>query len=127
MSVKNFFTFAAAVYLLYGLWYFFLPQTVAEIYGFSAFANPVTTIFLQFLGIYCIASGVLFGVARKAEKCPGRTAALAFLALVALLSVYMDVKTLLGAPSAMDYIDTVLNAFLGSTALYLLLRERKKA
>jgi hypothetical protein len=124
LNVKIFLTFAAAIYLLYGICYFFFPQRVADVYGFTALVTPISTMFLQFLGIFCIASAILFGIARKAEISPGRTAALAFLAVLALLSLYMDVRTLMNAPGAMDYADTLLNGFFGCAALYFILKDR---
>lgn len=127
MNVKNFLTVAAAIYLAYGVWYFFFPQSVGEVYGFAAIATPVSTAFLQFLGIFCMASAVLFAVVRKADLSRGRTAALAFLCVLGLLSLYMDIRTLMRGPSAMDYVDTILNALFGFTALYLIYLDRKEA
>jgi hypothetical protein len=43
-----------------------------------------------------------------------------------LLSVYMGVKTLLGEPGTMDYVDTTLNALLGFAALYFFMQERRQ-
>jgi hypothetical protein len=126
VHAKTFLTAAAVIYLIYGCWYFFFPQAVADIYGFSAIANPVSAAFTQFLGIFCLAAATLFGISRNAEAASGRSGALAFLAILGLLSVYMGVKTLLGEPGTMDYVDTALNALLGFAALYFFMQERKQ-
>ena len=125
MNVKNFFTLASVMNLFYGVWYFFFPENVAKIYGFGELATPLSNVFLQFLGIYCIAAAVLFWICRRAEVSLGRTAALAFLAVSGLLCFYMDIKTLMGAPGTMDYVDTVLNGLFGFAALYFILQDRK--
>ncbi len=49
---------------------------------------------------------------------------LAFLAVAGLLSFYLDVKTLMGEPGTMDYVDTVLNGLIGFVALYFIVRDR---
>lgn len=124
MNIKRFFTLASAMNLFYGVWFFFFPENVAIIYGFGELATPLSNVFMQFLGIYSVAAAVLFWICRRAEVSPGRTAALAFLAVSALLCLYMDIKTLMGAPGVMDYVDTLLNGVFGFAALYFILQDR---
>lgn len=124
MNTRLYFTLVAVVYLIYGLWYFLDPQGVSGVYGFGDLANPLSGALLQFLGIYCLATGVMCGIARNAERSPARTGVLAFLAVAGLLSFYLDVKTLMGEPGTMDYVDTVLNGLIGFVALYFIVRDR---
>lgn len=124
MKARAFLTIAAGVYLIYGCWYFFFPQAVASIYGFGAIANPVTNAFTQFLGIFCLASAVLSAISSRAEAASGRAGALAFLAILGLLSAYLDVRALLNSPGTMDYVDTALNALIGFSALYFFIQDR---
>ena len=62
---------------------------------------------------------------RNAEKSPGRTAILAALAVAGLLCFYLDVKTLLGTPGTMDWVDTVVNGVFGFGAAFYIYRDRK--
>ncbi len=73
MNTRLYFTLVAVVYLIYGLWYFLDPQGVSGVYGFDDLANPLSGALLQFLGIYCLATGVMCGIARNAERSPART------------------------------------------------------
>ena len=125
MNVKVFFTLAMVANLFYGLWYFLTPQGAADVYGFGAATTPLSNLMLQFMGILFFAEGVMCGVARNAEKSLGRTAVLTFVSVSSLLCFIMDIKTLVGEPGAMDYVDTVINGLFGFGALYFIVQDRK--
>jgi hypothetical protein len=125
MNVKIFFTLAMVVNLFYGLWYFLAPQGAANVYGFGAITTPLSNVMLQFMGTLFIAEGVMCGVARKADKSPGRTAVLAFVAVSGLLCFYLDIRTVMGDPGTMDYVDMVINGLFGFGALYFIVQDRK--
>jgi len=125
MNVKTFFTLAMGANLFYGLWYFLAPQGAASVYGFGADTTPLSNLMLQFMGILFFAEGVMCGVARNAEKSLGRTAVLTFVSVSSLLCFMMDIKTLMGDPGTMDYVDTVVNGLFGFGALYFIVQDRK--
>ncbi len=125
MDIKNFFTLAMVINLIYGFWYFLAPQHAANFYGFGAFTTSLSNTMLQFMGTLFFAEGVMCGVARKSDKSIARTAILSFISVSALLCFYLDIKTLLGEPGTMDYVDTVINGLFGSGALYFILQDRK--
>ena len=127
MNVRAFLTLAALINLFYGFWYFLAPDHVASVYGFAAAATELSQWMLRFLGVFSIAAGVMCAVGRNAEKSLGRTAILAFQAVAGLLCFYLDVKTLLGTPGTMDYVDTVINGLLGFGAAFYIIRDRKSA
>jgi hypothetical protein len=113
------------VNLFYGLWYFLIPQGAANVYGFGAITTPLSNLMLQFMGTLFIAEGVMCGVARKAERSPGRTAVLAFVAVSGLLCFYLDIRTVMGDPGTMDYVDLVINGLFGFGALFFIVQDRK--
>jgi len=125
MNIRTFLTFAMIANFGYGLWYFLVPQGAANVYGFGAATTDLSNTMLQFLGILFFAEGVMCAVARKAEASLGRTAVLTFICVSSLLCFYMDIRTLLGEPGTMDYLDTVINALFGFGALAYILRDRK--
>jgi uncharacterized protein YjeT (DUF2065 family) len=127
MNVRVFLTLAALINLFYGFWYFLAPDHVAQVYGFAAAATELSQWMLRFLGVFSLSTGVMCAVGRNAEKSPGRTAILAAQAVAGLLCFYLDVKTLLGTPGTMDWIDTVINGLLGFGAAFYLIRDRKSA
>jgi uncharacterized protein YjeT (DUF2065 family) len=127
MNVRLFLSLSALINLFYGFWYFLAPDHVASVYGFAAVATELSQWLLRFLGVFSLAAGVMCAVGRSAEKSPGRTAILAFQAVAGLLCFYLDVKTLLGTPGTMDYIDTVINGLLGFGAAFYLIRDLKSA
>ena len=127
MNVRVFLTLAALINLFYGFWYFLAPDHVAKIYGFAAAATELSQWMLRFLGVFCLAVGVMCAVGRNAEKSSGRTAILACQAVAGLLCFYLDIKTLLGTPGTMDWIDTVINGLLGFGAAFYIIRDRKSA
>lgn len=127
MNVRVFLTLAALINLFYGFWYFLAPDHVAQIYGFAATSTELSQWMLRFLGVFSLAVGVMCAVGRNAEKSSGRTAILACLAVAGLLCFYLDVKTLLGTPGTMDWIDTVINGLLGFGAAFYIIRDRKTA
>ena len=127
MNTKNFLSLAAVANLLYGLWYFLTPQGAANVYGFGAATTPLSNLMLQFMGILFFAEGVMCTVARKAEKSIGRTAVLTFVSVSSLLCFLMDIKTLMGDPGTMDYVDTVINGLFGFGALYFIVQDRRTA
>jgi len=121
--MKRFFTLAMVVNLSYGFWYFLAPQGAANVYGFGAATTPLSNLMLQFMGILFFSEGVMCAVARKAEKSLGRTAVLTFISVSSLLCFFMDIKTLMGDPGTMDYVDTVVNGLFGCGALYYILQD----
>ncbi|MBP6506199.1 MAG: hypothetical protein KA257_01430 [Opitutaceae bacterium] len=125
MKTRPFLTIAMIANLIYGCWYFLAPQGAANAYGFGAATTELSNLIFQFLGIMFIAEGVMCAVARQAENSLGRIAVLAFISISSLLCFYMDIKTLLGEPGTLDYIDTVVNALFGFGALTILIRDRK--
>lgn len=126
MNVKNFLTVAAAISLLYGLPYFLAPQGSANVYGYGAIATPLTLLLVQFLGITLIAAGIMCATARAAERSPGRTAVLTYLAVSQLLFLYMDIRTMIaGDEGAMNYLDLAANVVLGFGAVYFIIQDRK--
>lgn len=127
MNVRIFLSLAALANVFYGLWYLLAPDNAAEVYGVAAVATDLSRWLLQFLGVMCFATGVMCAIARNAEKSLGRTAVLAFVAVAGLLCFYLDVKTLMGEPGTMDWVDTVVNGFFGFGAAFLILRDRKVA
>jgi uncharacterized protein YjeT (DUF2065 family) len=127
MNVRVFLTLFAVINLFYGFWYFLAPDHVAQVYGFAAAATELSQWMLRFLGVFSLSVGVMCAVGRNVEKSPGRTAILAALAVAGLLCFYLDVKTLLGTPGTMDWIDTVINGLQGFGAAFYLIRDRKSA
>lgn len=128
MTVKHLLLFGTVAYLAYGLAFFFAPQASADVYGYGAIATPLALLIAQFLGIYCLAAGAMCFVARSADRSPGRTAVLWFVAVSQLLSLYMDIRTMLaGDEGMMNYLDLAVNILLGFGALYFILQERKPA
>jgi|GEM_PF-2218322 len=127
MNVRVFLTLFALINLFYGFWYFLAPDHVAQVYGFAAAATELSQWMLRFLGVFSLSVGVMCAVGRNAERSPGRTAILAALAVAGLLCFYLDVKTLLGTPGTMDWIDTVINGLQGFGAAFYLIRDRKSA
>lgn len=125
MSTRTFLTIAMIANLGYGLWYFLAPQGAANVYGFGAATTELSNVIFQFLGIMFFAQGVMCAVARNAGPSLGRIAVLTFVCVSSLLCFYMDIRTLLGAPGTMDYIDTVVNALFGFGALAIILRDCK--
>lgn len=125
MNVRIFLTLAAVANLFYGLWYFLAPQGAANVYGFGAITTPLSNTMLQFMGTLFIAEGVMCAIARNAERSTGRTAVLAFVAVSSLLCFYLDLKTLMGEPGTMDYVDTVVNGLFGFGAVYFIVLDRK--
>ncbi|MBI2815240.1 MAG: hypothetical protein HYX71_13270 [Opitutae bacterium] len=125
MNVRVFLTLAALINLFYGAWYFLAPDNVASVYGFAAASTELSQWMLRFLGVFSLSTGVMCAVGRNAEKSPGRTAILAAQAVAGLLCFYLDVKTLLGTPGTMDWVDTVVNGALGFGAALYLYRDRK--
>jgi hypothetical protein len=125
MKVKIFLTLAMAANLIYGFWYFLAPQGALNVYGVGAMATPLSNLLLQFLGIFSIAEGVMCGVARNAERSTARTAVLVFVAVAGLLCFYLDVKTILGEPGTMDWVDMIVNGLFGFGAVYFILLDRK--
>jgi hypothetical protein len=107
------------------LWYFLAPQGAANVYGFGAITTELSNLMLQFMGTLFIAEGVMCGVARTAEKSPGRTALVTFVAVSALLCFYLDIRTIMGDPGTMDYVDMVINGLFGFGALYFIVQDRK--
>ncbi len=127
MNVRIFLSLAALANLFYGLWYFLAPDHVAQVYGIAAVSTDLSKWMLQFLGVMCFAAGVMCAVARNAEKSLGRTAVLAFVAVAGLLCFYLDIRTLMGEPGTMDYVDTVVNGLFGFGAACFIIRDRKSA
>ena len=127
MNVKNFLVLAAVVSLGYGLSFFLVPQAAADVYGYGAVTTPLSNLILQFFGITLIAAAAMSFVARNAEKSPGLTAVLAFLAVSQLLFLYMDIRTMVaGDEGMMNYLDLAVNVVLGFGALYFLTRGSKR-
>jgi hypothetical protein len=128
MNVKNLFTLGVLVNLFYGLWFFLAPQGAADVYGYGAVATPLSNMILQFLGITFIATAAMCLAARTAEKSPGRTAVLSFIAVCQLLFLYMDIRTLMaGEEGSMNYLDLAVNVVFGFGALYFIMQDRKTA
>lgn len=127
MNVRVFLSLFALVNLFYGFWYFLAPDHVAKVYGFAAAATELSQWMLRFLGVFSLAVGVMCAVGRNAEKSTGRNAIFAALAVAGLLCFYLDVKTLLGTPGTMDWLDTVINGLQGFGAAFYLIRDRKSA
>jgi uncharacterized protein YjeT (DUF2065 family) len=126
MNVKNFLTLAGVVSLLYGLWFFLGPQQAANVYGYGAITTDLSNLVLRFFGITLIAAGVMCFVARSAERSPGRTGVLSFLAVSQLLFLYMDIRTMFaGDEGAMNYLDLVVNVVIGFGAVYFIMQDRK--
>jgi hypothetical protein len=125
MNVRKFLTLAMGVNLFYGLWYFFAPQGAANVYGFGDATTPLSNLMLQFMGTLFIAEGVMCGVARKADRSPGRTAVLTFVAVSGLLCFYLDIRTVMGDPGTMDYVDLVVNGLFGFGALFFIVYDWK--
>lgn len=127
MNVKNFLMLAAVVSLCYGLSFFLVPQAAADVYGYGAVTTPLSTLILQFFGITFIAAAAMCYVARNAEKSPGLTAVLSFLAVSGLLFLYMNIKTMVvGDEGMMNYLDLAVNVVIGFGAVYFLMRDSKK-
>lgn len=128
MNVKNLLTLGVVVSLFYGLWFFLAPQSAANLYGYGTVTTPLSTLILQFFAITQIAAGVMCLVARNADKSPGRTAVLAFIAVSQLLFLYMDIRTMLaGEEGSMNYVDLAVNVVFGFGALYFIAQDRKTA
>jgi hypothetical protein len=127
MKPRIFLTLAAIANLIYGLWYFLAPQGALNVYGFGAMATPLSLVLLQFLGIFSIAEGVMCGVARNSDRSPGRTAVIVFVAVSGLLCFYLDVKTVMGEPGTMDWVDMVVNGLFGFGAVYFLAQDMRRS
>ena len=128
MNTKNLFTLAIVVNLCYGLAFFLAPQGSADVYGYGAATTPLTNLLVQFFGITFIATAAMCLVARTADKSPGRTAVLSFIAVSQLLFLYMDIRTMIaGDEGSMNYLDLAVNVVFGFGALYFIAQDRKTA
>ena len=126
MNVKNYLTLAGIIGLIYGLWFFLIPDQAAECYGMAEAQTDMSRVLLKFLGATVLAGGVLALAGRGASKSIGRTAILYYMAVSQLLYLFLNIMGLsAGASGTMNYIDLIVNVILGFGAVYFILQDRK--
>jgi hypothetical protein len=125
MNVKNYFTLAGIVGILYGALFFFATDKASELYSNAELSNELSVVLAKFLGASVLAAGIMVILARNASKSIGRTAILYYMAVSQILYLILNIMGMTAAAAgSMNYADLIVNIILGFGAVYFILKER---
>ena len=109
--------------------FFFATGTMNELYGNSEMATDLSNLLFQFIAVPIFASGVMGLAGRSAAKSIGRTAIFYYLAVSMTLFFILNLMNVISGEyvGTMNYIDLVVQAFLGAGAILFIMKDRSSA